>query len=391
MLFQIKLIKMGKFKLCLGLLLMFIVAGLKAQDSQFSEISDWKNLLGQAKKEKKMIFIDAYFVGCHPCKQMEEEVFILPHVRQQMKDNFVSVKIDFLKEELGKQLQIKYAVTGFPTYLLLNSDGYLVAMSAGYQEADRFQNLLADAVTKSKKGTILGGFSPVIDVAQPDFYRAYFSTEHKAITKEKLVPYLKGKDLFAETNAIPFLMGRSLNDELSSYLLKNYKKFETLYGRTLVWKRVMETLGGRLGKEIQGGRNDAKFESFLADTKPMFAKEDWPYARLDLAESYYMTQLKDLKAFFNFAVQYYNDEDNKIRYMGSRIALPGTKLEDKQLFASWIKKVVNENSGYEVLIVAARTMKELNDMVKARQYADWGVKKAKLINRSSKYFESLLN
>ncbi|SMC70388.1 thioredoxin family protein [Pedobacter nyackensis] len=380
---------MKVFKLLFSLALMILVGTAGAQENQFTTVTDWKGLLAQAKKENKMVFVDAYFVGCHPCKQMDDEVFPLPAVMKQMKDNFINVKIDFFKEDIGKQLQVKYMITGFPSFLLLNNDGQLVAKFSGYKEADEFQGLLNDALAKSKNGFALKGFSPALDVNHADFYKAMF-TERKSVDSEKLIAYLKGKDLLAEVNAVPFLMSRSLDPELSDQLLKNYSQLEALYGKDLVYARRNEIMATRI-KNLIPKRNDLKFEIFLDEVKPLFSETDWPYARLDMAEAYYYRQLKDRKAFFKYAVNHYNDDDNKIRYMAMYLYSPDVDEEEKILFADWMIKVVSENSTYGVLGTAANMMKQQNDPEKAKLYASWGIKKAKLLNKPTKHFENILN
>lgn len=132
-----------------GLLFIMITSlGANAQESQFVKINSWEELFVKAKNEHKLVFVDSYFVGCHPCKEMDDEVFPHQDVAKLMKENFISVKIDFMVEELGKELQVKYAVTGFPTFLILNGEGLLLSRFSGYQEADVFQKLLSEAILK---------------------------------------------------------------------------------------------------------------------------------------------------------------------------------------------------------------------------------------------------
>ncbi|MNL32840.1 hypothetical protein D3C87_1547160 [compost metagenome] len=130
---------------------------------------------------------------------------------------------------------------------------------------------------------------------------------------------------------------------------------------------------------------------FLDEVKPMFSAADWPYARLDMAEAYYYRQLKDRKAFFKYAAENFNDDDNKIRYMAMYLHGADVDEEEKQLFGDWMIKVVTEKSRYSVLATAASMMKKQNDPEKASQYARWGIQKGKLINKPTKYFEDLLN
>ncbi|MBE9598996.1 thioredoxin family protein [Pedobacter sp. MC2016-24] len=380
---------MKRIKLLGMLLFTAVIASVKAQEGQFVKAGTMDELFVQAKKENKMVFVDSYFVGCHPCKQMDDEVFVLPEVEKLMEDNFVSTKIDFMTEDLGKKLQVKYAVTGFPTFLLLNADGQLVARFSGYKEADKFQNLLKEAMAKSKKGEAMKGFSSSLDVNYPAFYPVMF-TERKPMNADEVAAYLKAKNLLEEGNAIPFLMTSKMSPELADFLLQNYAKLESLYGKDLVWGRRLQVINTRMKAAIST-RDDAKFESFLNEVKPLFSTADWPYAKLDIAEEYYYRQQKDTKAFYKYAVANYNDDDNKIRYMAMYLKSPTEDAEGNKLFANWMQLVVSENSGTEVLRTAARIMKEQNEPAKAKQYATWGLKKAKLISKSPKYFESFLN
>lgn len=173
-------------------------------------------------------------------------------------------------------------------------------------------------------------------------------------------------------------------------LLTNYTQLESLYGKEPIYSRRNEILASRI-KTLIPARNDSQFEKFLEQVKPLCAEADWPYARLDMAEAYYYKQLKDRKAFFRYAAKHANDDDNKVRYMAMYLNSPGVDDEEKKLFADWMKLVISENSTYEVLGTATGIMKQQNDQKKAKLYADWGIKKARLINKSAKYFESVLN
>lgn len=268
----------------LSVMFLLFAFAIKAQEIGFVKVSTLKELTDLAKKEKKMIFIDSYFVGCQPCKEMDDKVFILPEVKKLMADNFISTKIDFLKEDFGKQLQIKYAVTGFPTFLLLNSDGELVSRFMGFKEANVFQALLKEAVAKSEKGEAMKGFSNTLEVDYPAFYTAMFK-ERKSINPDELAEWLKGKDIIAEANALPFLMCKGLNPELTSYFLTNYYQFENLYGKDLVWNR-RNTIITNMMKERIATADETKFETFLNEVKPLFSSTDWSNAKISITEAY---------------------------------------------------------------------------------------------------------
>ncbi len=138
-------------------------------------------------------------------------------------------------------------------------------------------------------------------------------------------------------------------------------------------------------------RDDVKFEAFLKEVKPLFSDADWPYAKLDIAEEYFYKLQKDHKTFFKYAAANYNDDDNKIRYMSMYLYGSTVDDEEKKLFAEWMKLVVKEASGYEVLIAATRIMNAKNDKSSAKQYATWGLKKAQILNKDGAYFRKVLD
>ncbi len=98
---------------------------------------NWKQVLEEAKKEKKLIFLDAFAVWCGPCKYMAKVVFKNDTVAHFYNANFVNAKFDMEKGE-GLELAKKYQVRVYPTLLYLNSDGEVVHRFAGSMEPKDF-------------------------------------------------------------------------------------------------------------------------------------------------------------------------------------------------------------------------------------------------------------
>lgn len=86
----------------------------------------YAELLKQAKKENKAIFIDVYTSWCGPCKHMSEQIFPLQAVGEKYNQNFICVKLDAEKSEDGKLVAKKFGVNAYPTLLFVNGDGELV-------------------------------------------------------------------------------------------------------------------------------------------------------------------------------------------------------------------------------------------------------------------------
>ena len=103
---------------------------------------DYEKALATAKAEKKMVLLD--FTGsdwCGWCIKLDKEVFSKPDFKQYAEKNLVLVEVDFpqskhqvkkLKEQ-NEKLQAQYKVNGFPTIIVLNSEGKQVG-ELGYME-----------------------------------------------------------------------------------------------------------------------------------------------------------------------------------------------------------------------------------------------------------------
>ncbi|MGH1518181.1 thioredoxin family protein [Chryseobacterium sp. JK1] len=122
--------------------------GIKFEDGNFASI------VAKAKKENKLIFIDAYASWCGPCKLMVKNIFPLKTVGDYYNSHFINAKIDMEKGE-GIDLAKKYNVKAFPTYLFINGNGEAVHRTLGYVEESDFIQFAKDAEDPSKRLTSL--------------------------------------------------------------------------------------------------------------------------------------------------------------------------------------------------------------------------------------------
>jgi protein disulfide-isomerase len=129
-----------------SLFVLFILLFTGCNNGQASSDNlDWKENLeqavAQAKKENKAVLVN--FTGsdwCIWCKRLNSEVFTQKEFEDYAKNNLVLVKLDFPKDIpqtnetklYNNTLAQKYGIQGFPTILIMNSKGELVAKT-GYQ------------------------------------------------------------------------------------------------------------------------------------------------------------------------------------------------------------------------------------------------------------------
>ena len=144
-------------RLMMGLLL----AGLFGFSALAGE--EWLTDFNQAKKEaaEKKLPILADFSGsdwCGWCIKLDKEVFSQKEFKAFAKDRVVLFRADFprakeLKAEIkaqNEQLSKTYGIKGFPTVLLLDADGKVIART-GYRRggAAAYVDYLTKLLTKS--------------------------------------------------------------------------------------------------------------------------------------------------------------------------------------------------------------------------------------------------
>lgn len=104
--------------------------------------TDFNKAVEVASKENKPILI--FFTGdwCPPCKMMKRDVLSTKEFMDFAKTNLILFKADMLPTgeaavpELDKQNQYltrKLGVNGFPTFVLMNSNGKSLGQFAGYR------------------------------------------------------------------------------------------------------------------------------------------------------------------------------------------------------------------------------------------------------------------
>ncbi len=108
--------------------------------------------LSKAKAEKKSVVIDFYTNWCGWCKRMDATTFHDSTVIAAFNKNFVGIRVNaedtlaFVTHEgermTQRQLTRVFAVTGYPTYWFLDSDGKKIGPAPGYKAADAFVPLL---------------------------------------------------------------------------------------------------------------------------------------------------------------------------------------------------------------------------------------------------------
>ncbi len=102
----------------------------KESGIQFVE-ANWAKAVEQAKKEKKMIFIDAYTSWCGPCRMLKQNTFTDKTAGEYFNKHFINIALDMEKGD-GIAFAQKYQIAAYPTLLIMDAEQKSVSMSEGY-------------------------------------------------------------------------------------------------------------------------------------------------------------------------------------------------------------------------------------------------------------------
>ncbi len=235
------------FLMALVIPLMGWTAGIDFFQGSFEEAK------ALAKKEGKLIFVDAYTTWCGPCKRMSRNVFTQDEVGSFYNETFINVKLDMEKGE-GRDFQKHYRVSAFPTLLFIDAAGKVVHKVVGGMDVPNFMKLGEFAASKSDVSAEL---KKDYDEGKrdPEFMAQYV----KALAQNnkpriKIVnDYLSSQDdVTTEANlTILFYGAEEADSRIFNQLMKHRKKALKLFGADAMEERVEKAAAATVDKAIE--------------------------------------------------------------------------------------------------------------------------------------------
>lgn len=109
-----------------------------------------KQALTKAKESgKELVFLDCYATWCGPCKYMASQVFTTKKAGDYFNKKFVNIKIDMEKGE-GVGLARELRIQGYPTFIILNTNGKELGRIVGGAQIDDFIKRVETLLEKQK-------------------------------------------------------------------------------------------------------------------------------------------------------------------------------------------------------------------------------------------------
>ncbi|SMP22525.1 thioredoxin family protein [Chryseobacterium profundimaris] len=365
--------------------------GIKFEDTNFSTI------LAKAKKENKLVFIDAYASWCGPCKLMVKNVFPQKAVGDYYNSHFVNAKIDMEKGE-GVELAKKYNVKAFPTYLFVDGNGEVVHRTLGYVEENDFIQFAKDAGDPNKRLTALKQKFENGE-KDPEFLKnlagltMYNDAEFAARVLDK---YFSQKPEF-DREDIQMLLSATQSTESPLYKTFVAKKAE-------ITKILPVERYDAFDKNIKV--NTAMRKAYNADTKKWndgafmtetqkFLTKDEAERILKRAKASRALKDKDIDTYEKTTIELYKDpsassseELNSIAWNFFENVTNKSSLEKA---VTWAQESVKKSENYANTDTLANLYNKIGDKKNARVWAEKSIELAKKSGEDYSDTEKLLN
>lgn len=122
--------------LCLLLFVLSLTISAGRADVKFLR-GPLRDAIQQAKAEKKPVMIDFYTDWCRWCDTLDARTYTDNAVASYLNAQVVPIKIDAEKGE-GVDIAKKHAIRGYPTTLLINTDGEEIDRIVGFVPPEKF-------------------------------------------------------------------------------------------------------------------------------------------------------------------------------------------------------------------------------------------------------------
>ncbi|MGH1518316.1 thioredoxin family protein [Chryseobacterium sp. JK1] len=372
---------------------------ISAQESiQFQELP-FKDIIAKAKKEKKLVFIDAYAAWCGPCKMMEKNVFTQKSVSDFYNSNFVNARFDMEKGE-GREIASKFGVRSYPTYLFLNGEGELVSRNTGYMEEGLFVAMAQDINSPgNKKGSLKDRFAS--GEKDPEFLMNIMKLNANSdyeFAKKASERYLQNKKKTEELtkDEIGFLIYFIKSSEDSNYSIFTSRKAEIVkflpedtyneFNAQLKLAKVIEQSMDDKNKKINE-------DYFLKTAEPLVGKQAAIKKLYQTKLSYY-EQNANFPEYEKAAVDYYKDADSfdptellRAAWIFADHVKTPTSLKKA---TEWAEKSVMRGETSENTYILAKLYYLTGNNETAKNYAEMSKNMATQTNQDSKLADDLL-
>ena len=126
------------FGFALVLLFLAVLPLFRASGGSIDWHSRSQSAFDEASETDQQVLVFLYTDWCTYCRQMDQTTFRDRSVLNQMADDYVWLRLNAETDPDGVKMQRKFFVSGFPTLLILDSNGREIDRLQGFIPPSRF-------------------------------------------------------------------------------------------------------------------------------------------------------------------------------------------------------------------------------------------------------------
>jgi thiol-disulfide isomerase/thioredoxin len=336
----------------------------------------WEEVLVEASKQGKPIFVDFYATWCGPCIRLSKEVFTQDAVGNFFNENVISFKVDAEKEELT--LVEEVGLDAYPTLVFFNAEGKVVKKHVGYIEEEALVGLARQVSSyKNLKQTVLSGKASRMEMI------SYLSMakDDDAVTFQELAPALvasfsvedlKQPEAWAMYTACVSDVTSKDFDKALTYAGELY----AAHGNYIDF--VSEQMTGYMTKIVEA--NDIDGISIYAKNMErlfnalMEEQKSFEYYELMASTEFYL-QREDITRYASYLIKwvdtYFLEDWEKLSENARELSSQSTNKTHQEKALSWAKEAVklerNVNSVYVLAVVYENIGQKSNALKTAKE------------------------
>lgn len=368
-----------------ALVMLFVGVLIFGQGIKF-ENDSFKNLLEKAKKENKLIFMDAYASWCGPCKKMDKMVFTQAEVGEVYNNSFINAKFDMEKGE-GVAIAKKYGVKAYPTYLFIDGNGEAVYRSTGYFEAPDFIKIAKDAMDPNKKLSYLrekfNSGSQDQELLK-NVVTAFAYSDKPLATKaaEKYFEVKKNQPLDKEDIMLLFSFVNNANSPLYKEIIARKSELvklmpEQQYNqimKSIQINTIMETAYNKSTKSIDD-------KQFIVAAEKLMSKSEAEKTLLQVKMKMALRAKKYVE-YEKLALDYYKDgqseefSSNELNEVAWNFFENVNDKKSLEIAILWASQSVKIDEGYANMDTLANLYYKVGDKANAKSWAEKAIERA---------------
>jgi len=365
-----------------------IAFSINAQGINFHK-GDWESALKEAKKESKLIFVDAYTTWCGPCIWMSNNVFPDQQVGDFYNENFINVKLDMEKGE-GILFAKAYDVIAYPTLFFIGSNGNMLHKGLGGRPAADFIALGEAALDPNKQ---IGNLEKkyLAGKREPELLKSYATSLRDAAMPNAsaiAAEYLSSQEDWKSDENMQFIFEMADFQNMEDPLFKEVAKNKEAYRKLIGTERVDYGLKQAPSIMAANSPNISKLE-----VQAIF-NQVFPNKYKQYTDEFFMNASYGTKEYVQAAVDYLKNYDIQNSNKLNEIAWAVYELTDDQKILkkakAWTERSIKLNGNHMNYDTLAAICFKLNDKKEAIKHANTAIALAKENGEDASHTEELL-